>query len=275
MRLEYQDNIDRYLLGRMSDEERKSFEIKCAGNQELKEQLEHTRDVRTVISERSKMLAKIQEWDDKYDAKKKVATHKTITWMYWLSGIAAIFVIGFFLYPIIRPSELDGIEELASTNQKQHNVVTNGSNVSDSCAKEKKLEHLLAKNDEKKCEKPHTVKPENEEALSFGKTGFGPASPQEQGGQESELKEIEEDCNIIKQRITQLSQQLYEGKINQDVYDSSIGLLKYQRDRLLWEKAKIFVVLGRRNEALDILKEMRQEEGMFRNKADSLYNEIK
>ena len=100
MRLEYQDNIDRYLLGRMSDEERKSFEIKCAGNQELKEQLEHTRDVRTVISERSKMLAKIQEWDDEYDVKKKMASHKT-TWVYWLSGIAAILVIGFFLLPLL------------------------------------------------------------------------------------------------------------------------------------------------------------------------------
>lgn len=274
MRLEYQDDIDNYLLGRMSDEERESFEVKCADNQELKDQLEHTRDVRTVISERNKMLAKIQEWDDEYDANNKATSHK-IAWMYWLSGIAAIFVIGFFLYPVIRPSELDGTGGLTSTNQKPQNVVTDGNNVPDSCVKGKEPEHLLTKNDEKKSERAHTVKPENDEVLSFGKTEFESASPQGHGGQESELSQIEEDSNMIIQRMALLSQQLNEGEISQDVYDSSIGLLKYQRDRLSWRKVTILINLGRKNEALDILKGMRRENGAFRNKADSLYNEIK
>lgn len=274
MRLEYQDNIDRYLLDKMTDEERMSFEAKCAESLELKEQLEHTRDVRTVISERSKMLAKIQEWDDEYDAKKKMASHKT-TWVYWLSGIAAILVIGFFLYPLIHPSELNGNGELASTNQKPQNVVTDGNDMPDSCVKDKEPEHLLAQNDDKKSEKAQTAKPDNEQVLSFGKTGFEPASSQGQEGQKDELRQIEEDRNTIKQRMTQLGQQLNEGKISQEFYDSSIGLLKYQRDRLSWKKAKLLINLGRNNEALDILKEMRREEGAFRNKADSLYNKIK
>ncbi len=274
MRLEYQDNIDRYLLDKMTNEERMSFEAKCAENPELKEQLEHTQDVRTVISERNKMLAKIQEWDDEYDAKKRVASNK-VSRIYWLSGIAALLVIGFFLYPVIRQSDHIGTGELASTNQEPQNVVVNGHDMPDSCVKDKEPEHLLAQNDEKKSEKTHTAKPENEQVLSFGKTGFEPASSQGQEEQEHELRQIEEDRNTINQRMTQLDQQLNEGEISQEFYDSSIGLLKYQRDRLSWEKAKLLINLSRKNEALDILKEMRREEGAFRNKADSLYNEIK
>ena len=63
MKLEYQDNIDRYLMGQMSGKERESFETKCTENPELNEQLEHTRKVRTVISARSRILEMVQKWD--------------------------------------------------------------------------------------------------------------------------------------------------------------------------------------------------------------------
>lgn len=77
------------------------------------------------------------------------------------------------------------------------------------------------------------------------------------------------------QKMSQLRQQLKEGEISQDFYDSSMSLLRYQTNQLLWKKVKLLVELGRKNEALEILEEMRREEGAFRNKADSLYNEIK
>lgn len=274
MRLEYQDNIDRYLLGMMSNEERESFEAKCADNSELKEQLEHTRDVRTVISERSKMLAKIQEWDDEYDAKKKVASNK-VSRIYWLSGIAALLVIGFFLYPTIRPSEENDTRELTSINQKPQNKKNEEKVMPDSDAKNKEAEHLLAQNYEKKSERGNTVKPEKEQVLSFGKTESESAIPQGQDGLGQELRNIEDDLNSVQHKMAQLHQQLNESAISQDFYDSSIGLLKYQRDYLSWRKTKILINLGRRNEALVILKEMRREKGSFRDKADSLYNEIK
>ncbi len=274
MRLEYQDDIDKYLLGRMSDEDCALFEAKCAENPELKEQLEHTQDVKAVISERSKMLAKIQEWDDKYDANEKVASNK-VTWIYWLSGIAAVLVIGFFLYPVIRPLNPNGTGELASISQEPQNKMTEGNDDSDSCVKNNETEHLLAQNDEKKGEKPHAAKPENDQVLSFGKTILEPANPQRQGGPEHELRRIEEDLYSGMQKMSQLRQQLKEGEISQDFYDSSTSLLRYQTNQLLWKKVKLLVELGRKNEALEILEEMRREEGAFRNKADSLYNEIK
>ena len=274
MRLEYQDDIDRYLLGRMSDEERALFEAKCAENPELKEQFEHTQDVKAVISERCKMLVKIQEWDDEYDANDKVTSNK-VTWIYWLSGIAAVFVIGFFLYPVIRPLNLDGTEELASISQEPQNKMTEGNDDSGSCVKNNETEHLLAQNDEMKGEMPNAAKPGKGQVLSFGKAGFEPANPQGQNEREHELSRIEEDIYGVMQKMFQLRQQLNEGEISQDFYDSSVGLLKYQRDHLSWRKARLLVELGHRNEALEILEEMRREEGAFQNKADSLYNEIK
>ena len=274
MRLEYQDDIDRYLLGRMSVEERTSFEAKCAENQELKEQLEHTRDVRTVISERSKMLAKIQEWDDEYDMKEKVASNKTM-WPYWLTGVAAVLVTGFFLYPIIRTSRPEKTGEMVSMGQEPQKAENIGGNVTDSIPKSKEAKRLLAQNDEKKDEKGQTTKPDNGQVLSFGKAGFKPASSQGQDGQEHELRHIEEECNTINQKMSQLRQQLDEGEISQDFYNSSVGLLKHQKDYLSWRKAKLLIDLGRQSEALEILKDLRRTKGVFQNKADSLYNEIK
>lgn len=274
MRLEYQEDIDRYLLGRMSDEESALFEAKCTENPELKEQLEHTQDVKAVISERSKMLAKIQEWDDEYDANEKVVASNKVTWIYWLSGIAAVLVIGFFLYPVIRPLNPNGTEELASISQETQNKMNEGDN-SDSCVKNNETERLLAQNEEKKDEKEQVKKPKSDQVLSFGKSGFEPANPQGQGESELELRRIEEDVYSVMQNMSLLRQQLNNGEINKNFYDTSISLLRYQTNLLSWKKVKLLIELGRRNEALEILEEMRREEGAFRNKADSLYNEIK
>ena len=274
MRLEYQDDIDKYLLGRMSDEERTLFEAKCAENPELKEQLEHTQDVKAVISERCEMLAKIQEWDNEYDANEKMTSNK-VTWIYWLSGIAAVLFIGFFLYPVIRPLTPDGTEELASISREPQNKMTEGDDDLDSCVKSNETERLLAKNEEKEDEKEHIGKPESDQVLSFGKSGFEPANPQGQGDPEHELRRIEEDIYSVLQKIYQLRQQLNEGEINRNFYDSSISRLKYQTNQLLWKKVKLLIELDCKNEALEILEEMRREEGAYRNKADSLYNEIK
>lgn len=220
------------------------------------------------------MLAKIQEWDDEYDANEKVALNK-VKRIYWLSGIAAVLVIGFFLYPVIRPLNPNGTEELASISQEPQNKITEGNDDSDSCVKNNETERLLAQNEEKNGEKPHAVKPENEQVLSFGKTGLEPANTQGQDEPGHELRCIEQDIYSVMQKMSQLRQQLNEGKISQEIYDSSMSLLKYQTNLLSWKKARLLIELGRKNEAIEILEEMRREEGAFRNKADSLYNEIK
>ena len=127
MKIEFQDRIDDYLLDRMSDEERKSLESDVVEDAELKDQLQFTETVKQATKSRNEKLAAMKEWKDDYvwkderDVAASVAecrptgsgynycpapTMKKSRSMprssgrrifYWISGIAAVFVVGFFL----------------------------------------------------------------------------------------------------------------------------------------------------------------------------------
>ena len=56
MKIEYQDKIDRYILGEMSAEERTDFEKQVAQNAELQELLEFTKNVNTAIKSRKTVV---------------------------------------------------------------------------------------------------------------------------------------------------------------------------------------------------------------------------
>ena len=64
MKIEYQDKIDRYILGEMSAEERTDFEKQVAQDAELQELLEFTKNVNTAIKSRNEKLAKMKEWEE-------------------------------------------------------------------------------------------------------------------------------------------------------------------------------------------------------------------
>lgn len=92
MKKEFQDRIDEYILQRMSNDERLAFEKEIDNNQELQEQLTFTEDVQHAMKSRSEKLAKMKGW--KEEELSRVPNHRKL---YWLSGIAAVFVVGFFL----------------------------------------------------------------------------------------------------------------------------------------------------------------------------------
>lgn len=97
MKEEYQDRIDNYLLGRMSEAERVSFERDLNLDDKLKEQYEFTKAVKNAL-----MMEKIEEdisrWDQEYVKEKSKKPKSQRRAFYWISGIAAMFVVGFFLY---------------------------------------------------------------------------------------------------------------------------------------------------------------------------------
>ena len=127
MKIDFQDRIDDYLLDRMSDEERKSFESDAAEDAELKEQLQFTETVQQATKSRNEKLAAMEEWKDDYVWEdERVAAASAAEYrptgsgynycpaptmkesrsmprssgrriFYWISGIAAVFVVGFFL----------------------------------------------------------------------------------------------------------------------------------------------------------------------------------
>lgn len=111
MRQEYQDSIVRYLLGQMSDKERNAFEQQIDSNEELREQMNISRDVQKAFESRGRKMAAISAWRGDYSWKKNIgSTHL----LYWLTGIAAIVIAGVFLLNIetsgsdVIPEEPDG-----------------------------------------------------------------------------------------------------------------------------------------------------------------------
>lgn len=100
MKIEYQDRIDDYLLGRMPEEERKRFEVDMEDNSELKEQLKFTETVQQAIRSRNEKLAKIKEWQEKHEHEERLSPSRSNLrqLLYWSSGIAAMFIAGFFLF---------------------------------------------------------------------------------------------------------------------------------------------------------------------------------
>lgn len=125
MKQEYQDQIDKYVLDQMDDTEKTVFEQEAAQNTELQEQLQFTRDVASATKSREEKLAKMEDWRDDYvfeDDRRVAAANYRPTGsgydacpspsieqtfakprssgkkvFYWISGIAAIFIAGFFL----------------------------------------------------------------------------------------------------------------------------------------------------------------------------------
>lgn len=123
MKQEYQDHIDDYLLNRMTDEQRQAFEREVAKGEELKEQFDFTNNVMAATKSRNEKLRKMEAWEDDYQwqHERRVAvaqyrptgsgyesaSERMVTrgvqkqsnrkWIYWVSGIAALFVVGFFL----------------------------------------------------------------------------------------------------------------------------------------------------------------------------------
>ena len=129
MKIEFQDRIDDYLLNRMTDDERQAFESEVADDSELRDQLVFTESVQHTVKSRNEKLVAMEEWENDYQWKKdpeiEVATAAeyrstgsgygycpapsrmeekavkrtpTRRILYWVSGIAAVFVVGFFLF---------------------------------------------------------------------------------------------------------------------------------------------------------------------------------
>lgn len=130
MKKDFQDRIDEYILGRMTDEEKAQFEVEVNQDESKREQLEFTRNVKGAISSREdkmaklKMMQRMYDWehrqvaasmratgtdDCQYSPAPQYATDKKpsrrIWW--WASGIAAVLVIGLF---VVNPFGSDTLQ---------------------------------------------------------------------------------------------------------------------------------------------------------------------
>ena len=130
MKKDFQDSIDEYIHGRMTDEEKAQFETEVSHDESIREQLEFTRNVKSAISSREDKMAKLKMMQRMYDRKhQQVAasmratgtddcqyspaplhveekkSSKRIWW--WALGIAAVLVIGLF---VVNPFGSDTLQ---------------------------------------------------------------------------------------------------------------------------------------------------------------------
>ena len=92
MNIDFQDRIDDYVIGRMSENDKHQFEMEVSQDKEKQECLEFTQNVRTTLSSHEHKRTEITKMSEQYKSGHR--HHIGI----WTSGIAAILIVGFFLF---------------------------------------------------------------------------------------------------------------------------------------------------------------------------------
>lgn len=249
MDIRFQDKIDNYLLNRMSIEERHEFEQELEANAELKEQLEFSRLVQAAIKDRGDKLSQIAKWEQeepeqltKLDDEQSNTVVPVKSWrkyLYWSSGIAAVFVVGFFIFSTMKYSSNDGGSFGSPSDGDSYGNVYRGGSANNS-----KIMEMLEKGDYHDA----LALIENEEAEVL-----------------HELDLLMFDDQGYKIDYTSASEDLeYEKEIIED-----------ELHRLQWLKAIALKGCNKREEALSVLDDLRKIKGEYQLKADSLYKKLK
>ena len=71
----FQDRIDNYLLNRMDDAEKMEFLREVEQDEEKKEQLEFTQDVKDSIRSREEKLQVLKRFQRQYEQERKIAAY--------------------------------------------------------------------------------------------------------------------------------------------------------------------------------------------------------
>lgn len=126
MNIKFQDRIDDYLLNRMNDADKRVFLQEVEQDEEKREHLEFTKNVKDSICSREEKFKALSQFQQQYEnaqrsealrsvgteytcqsvlavqKKKHVQSKKMRTWL-WISTVAAFLIIGFFaVKPVFR-----------------------------------------------------------------------------------------------------------------------------------------------------------------------------
>lgn len=254
MKQEYQDQIDKYVLGQMDDTEKSEFEQEAAQNTELQEQLQFTKDVTSATKSREEKLAKMENWEDDYvfeDERRVAASNYRPTGsgydacpspsaeqtfakprssgkkaFYWISGIAAIFIAGFFLVNNLFVMESGNP---ASPLPYEYGNMRGGTEFTS-------IEELL-------------------ESRDF----------------ESALVQIEEKEQELADEMALLEQDSVQDNERKEY---ELQLIKSKKDDLNWLKVLSLLGLGQNDKAVELLNTIRKSNSGYSLQADSLYNTL-
>lgn len=268
MKINFQDRIDDYLLGRMFNEERNSFELEAAEDTELQEQLQFTKTVQKATKSRNEKLAAMEEWKDDYvweDERtttasaaeyratgsgydycpaqtmrnRRVATSLSFKKMlYWVSSIAAVFIVGVFIFNLYNLSSTDLAMETASRPNELSNK--NGNVSFQGNRHDLDIEHQL------------TI-----------------------GNYSKALACIEKDEADIQAERMLLEREVHSRGGNYESAETKKNALEIKLIRLYYLKAHALIGLERKDEAMMILDGIRHSKSDYGYKADSLYQMLR
>lgn len=221
---EYQDRIDEYILDRMSEEERATFEKEMAADAELQEQVAFMQNMKKALKSRNEKLAAMNEWENDYVWKNEEASdevdedHKKIRRIvYWVSGIAAVFVAGLLI--IRTPSNID-----------PNGMLRGGSSYAyiDTLIMQEKYQEALDRI--------------NEETLTCRNDSI---------------------------------ETVQDSLMSNEALEYNMLLIKDRQDDLKWQTIMALLGMGRKDEALMLLNELRREKGEYQKDAKALYKLVK
>ena len=285
---EYQVGIDRYVLNRMTDEERKAFEQEMEQNAELKEQAEFTMQVKQVLSDREEFRAMLDKWEQEkmdeesclvyaepddsffgngdfsmppFDSSPRISL-KPILWGIAAVAVLAIIVPSVFLLMPKPDAKMEmaksDMEPLGGTIGEQ---IRAGHYELALAIIEKEEESLRPKQG-----KEHGFFPEDDELMKqrAPRASNGPKTPNEpKAGNSPSFKGRKPEALRPPKKETEPEPQYAQASREERLIE------------LKWLKVHALLGLGKTEEALALLEEIRKEPGVYRMKADSLYNVIK
>lgn len=232
-----EDRIDAYLLDKMTSDERRQLEIDASNFEEIKKELEFSSNVQKALFSRTQKLIAIKEWEkkEKNKQKMKIAPYRNL---YWISGIAAAFIVGIFIY-ISLPSPSSGDIAKESSNQPIFSSSAKDGDMSFRGCSQMDTESLLAMGDYSKA-----------------------------------LAQIEKDEANVRTELMLIDRQMSSREVSPD--SVRVQQKKNKLVHLLYLKAKVLIALNRTDEAVKLLDEIRHSDSKYyREQADSLYSELR
>ena len=242
MNMDFQDRIDDYVLGRMSDEDRLQFEKEVSLDYEKEKQLKLTLNIKRALASRQEKLAIIQDFENDYQQQQEYddaneaenqhvmpdhvapsnkKPHRRL-WFSSIIGIAAILAVGFFITYTLSPSSEN---EIMPVNMNVENV---------------RGDNSLA-----------------QIAEMINNKRYGQAL---RLIHQSELENKQERDSV--KSITSQSEELSYMLIT----------LEQRKYDLIWMKANALIGLQRINEAMKQLQTLCHQENPYKVQADSLYH---
>ena len=239
MKEDYQDRIENYLLNRMSDTDRLAFEQELEKDAELRDQYEFVSMVKTALMMEN-IDNDVSEWTKAHKKREEAAiaaqkaaykatgsgfeytvkpNHRTAVsrsskrhFYYWITGIAALFIVGFFLFNNIFVGE---DADIVSCPQPQGVSTIRGIDAT--------TENLLAKAD-------YTSALSRIESLEDEITTKLMIINRENNSRGSEQDDTEEEIEMLKYRQKELSWLKVQALLGLNRAEEAIALLNEIRN---------------------------------------------